>query len=343
MENQSGKQGTVDNRYAVSPATISAVPGRTVAALGERSAQSPPYAGFWRRTGAYLIDYVLVVFAAGTIGALLAGVSRGLTPIVVLVSVWLYYALMESSELQATLGKRAVGIKVTDLEGNRVSFTRATGRLVAHLVSSLTLGIGFAMAVFTSRRQTLHDNIAGTLVVGREWTEEEVAAAGAAPPVPVWASVLAVLAVVLFGPFGIGMLAAIAIPAYQSYTIRAQIADGLRQAEPYKAEVAAAVAKGRPLADVDFPGLDLGGPKSKYVVSVRVVSGAVAIDYGLSANRIIAGKELVLVPGLNERQKLVWACGHASPPQGVTMAFDNYAKMTGIPDIYLPIACRGNR
>jgi hypothetical protein len=49
------------------------------------------------------------------------------------------------------------------------------------------------------------------------------------------------------------------------------------------------------------------------------------------------------VPGLNERRELVWVCGHASPPQGVTMAFSNYAKMTRIPDMYLPISCRDNR
>ena len=343
MENPPDKQEAVDHRYAVSPATISAVRGGTIAGVAEQSGQPVPYAGFWRRTGAYLIDYVLVNFAAGLIGALLASVTRGFMPLLVLASVWLYYALMESSGLQATLGKLAVGIKVTDLDGNRISFARATGRLVAHAVSGITLGIGFAMAVFTSRRQTLHDTIAGTLVVGREWTEEEVAAAADAPPVPVWASVLVVLAVVLFGPFGIGVVAAIAIPAYQNYTIRAQIDDGLRHAEAYKAEVATAVAQSRPLSDVNFPDLDLGVPKSKYVVSVRVVSGAVAIDYGASASQVIAGKELVLVPGLDERQQLVWVCGHARPPQGVTMAFDNYAKLTGIPDNYLPMVCRGNR
>src|SRR5882724_2698513 len=123
MENQSDKQGTVDNRYAVSPATASAISGATGAGPADQSAQ--PYAGFWRRTFAYLIDYVLVIFASSMLGALLATVFRGLMPIVVIVSVWLYYALMESSELQATLGKRALGIKVTDLDGNRISFGRA--------------------------------------------------------------------------------------------------------------------------------------------------------------------------------------------------------------------------
>ena len=62
-------------------------------------------------------------------------------PLAVLAAVWLYYALMESSERQATLGKRAVGIKVTDLEGNQISFGRATGRLAAHILSGVILGI----------------------------------------------------------------------------------------------------------------------------------------------------------------------------------------------------------
>ncbi|HEV7443183.1 MAG TPA: RDD family protein [Steroidobacteraceae bacterium] len=76
------------------------------------------------------------------------------------------------------------------------SARRWVERREAFCLSGVILGIGFAMAVFTHRRQTLHDKIAGTLVVKREWTEEEVAAAGAAPPVPAWASVLVVLAVV---------------------------------------------------------------------------------------------------------------------------------------------------
>jgi hypothetical protein len=277
------------------------------------------------------------------VAAVAVGVAGRSAPIVALVGLWLYYALMESSELQATLGKRALGIKVTDLEGNRISFGRASVRLLGHIVSGITLGIGFAMAVFTNKRQTLHDKIAGTLVVGREWADEEVAAAGAAPPVPAWASVLIVLAIVFFGPFGVGIIAAIAIPAYQNYTIRAQVGEGQKDAEPYKAVVGSAVARGRPLADLNFPALDLGTPRSKYVMSIRVVTGVVAIEYGRSANKLIGGKKLLLVPGLNEAQQLVWVCGHAQAPQGLIMSINNYATLTGIPDGYLPIACRGSR
>jgi uncharacterized RDD family membrane protein YckC len=72
---------------------------------------------------------------------------------------------MESSARQATLGKMALGIVVTDLDGNRIGFGRATGRYFAKILSALILLIGFIMAAFTQKKQGLHDIIAGTLVV----------------------------------------------------------------------------------------------------------------------------------------------------------------------------------
>lgn len=77
---------------------------------------------------------------------------------------WIYEAAMESSSKQATLGKMALGLKVTDLEGRRISFARATGRHFAKLLSGMILLIGYIMAGFTERKQALHDMIAGTLV-----------------------------------------------------------------------------------------------------------------------------------------------------------------------------------
>jgi len=77
---------------------------------------------------------------------------------------WIYEAAMESSSKQATVGKMALGLKVTDLEGRRLSFARATGRHFAKYVSNLTLLIGYIMAGFTQRKQALHDIIAGTVV-----------------------------------------------------------------------------------------------------------------------------------------------------------------------------------
>lgn len=78
---------------------------------------------------------------------------------------WLYYAIMESSSKQGTLGKMATGLKVTDLNGNRISFGRASGRYFGRILSGIILDIGFLMIAFTQKKQGLHDMIAETLVV----------------------------------------------------------------------------------------------------------------------------------------------------------------------------------
>lgn len=141
------------------------------------------YAGFWLRFVAYIIDS-LVTSAGGCIGGGLVGgviggimgaqhaplqdiqvVSQIMGSILGTVISWLYSALMESSQLQATLGKMALGLKVTTLDGQRISFGRATGRYFGKILSTLILCIGFMMAGFTEKKQALHDMLAGTLVV----------------------------------------------------------------------------------------------------------------------------------------------------------------------------------
>jgi uncharacterized RDD family membrane protein YckC len=133
------------------------------------------YAGFWLRFAAYVIDAV-VLYAVIFITALVLGIGFSfldengdlqLSPLLVLVylPVILYFPLMESSAWQATLGKRAVNIKVTDMDGNRISFGKALGRFFAKLLSATILYIGFFMAGFTERKQALHDMVASTLVV----------------------------------------------------------------------------------------------------------------------------------------------------------------------------------
>ena len=77
---------------------------------------------------------------------------------------WVYYAGLESSSMRATLGKKALGLQVTDLTGQQISFARATGRYFGKLLSALTLGLGYLMAAFTERKQTLHDIVASCLV-----------------------------------------------------------------------------------------------------------------------------------------------------------------------------------
>ncbi|MEO5559311.1 MAG: RDD family protein [Dokdonella sp.] len=137
-------------------------------------------AGFWRRCAALLLDGVVVgvigwvvsavgmmMFAnGGSASAIVAG-SFGMSLLLVIVD-WLYFALQESSPAQATLGKRAMGIKVTDDYGRRIGFGRASGRFFGKIISGVIFYVGFMLAGWTARKQALHDMIAGTLVVFRD-------------------------------------------------------------------------------------------------------------------------------------------------------------------------------
>ena len=130
------------------------------------------YAGFWKRFLAWLIDStVLVVFIV--IGSIVDGSFDADSwdlqwlDLIAFLLAWLYHAGMHSSKYQATLGKMAMGIIVVGYDGQRISFWRATGRYFAKLLSQLTLLIGYLMAIWTPRRQGLHDMIASTLVIER--------------------------------------------------------------------------------------------------------------------------------------------------------------------------------
>ncbi len=140
------------------------------------SASRVKYAGFWRRVAALMIDSIIICTVAYIVYLVIPVVFSGRRPgtmvfsgwAVWMVVNWLYRAGMESSSGQATLGKMALGIIVTDYEGERISFARATGRLLAKILSGLILLIGYLMAGFTERKQALHDMIARTLVVVKQ-------------------------------------------------------------------------------------------------------------------------------------------------------------------------------
>ena len=127
------------------------------------------YAGFWRRFVAAFLDVTLIFMVLITIAVIFA-LSR-IAPIFALAVViipWIYSAIMESSSKQATLGKMLLGIVVTDLEGRRISFAKATVRYLGKAVSILLFFAGFIMAGFSKRKQTLHDMMVGCLVVHRK-------------------------------------------------------------------------------------------------------------------------------------------------------------------------------
>jgi len=110
-----------------------------------------------------------VIFGAGRetapLGAAMFGVGIFTGVLVLLAGNWLYHTMMESSRHQATLGKMALGIKVADMNGNRISFARANGRFFAKWLSGAIMNIGYLMAAFTEKKQALHDILAGCLVV----------------------------------------------------------------------------------------------------------------------------------------------------------------------------------
>jgi uncharacterized RDD family membrane protein YckC len=139
------------------------------------------YGGFWRRVLAYILDALIVgvplflLFAgldvmvdvdpfdewpSSSIGQTLEVIDQ----VVNFLAAWLYFALLESGAWQATLGKRVLGMRVTDMAGQRIGFGRATGRYFGKIVSAIILLIGFIMVAFTQRKQGLHDIMAGTVV-----------------------------------------------------------------------------------------------------------------------------------------------------------------------------------
>lgn len=126
------------------------------------------YAGFWERFGAAFIDGIIVGVVGFVLGMIFPEPDNryfGTANIINAVISWLYFALQESSANQATLGKKALGLKVTDLNGGRISFGQATGRHFGKWISGLILLIGYLMMLWDDKKQTLHDRLAGTLVV----------------------------------------------------------------------------------------------------------------------------------------------------------------------------------
>lgn len=155
------------------------------------------YAGFWKRFGAIIIDGIIIwvlqafVFvpilgalglgffnnmedlqsgdpeaAMGMVGAIIA--AAGAIWVLTMIIQVLYFTFMESSKTQATLGKMALGIIVTDMNGAPLNFSKALVRNLCRLLSNFIMLIGYIIAAFTAKKQALHDIIAGTLVVNKK-------------------------------------------------------------------------------------------------------------------------------------------------------------------------------
>jgi uncharacterized RDD family membrane protein YckC len=156
-----------------------------VARMNEKPSSN--YASFGQRLAAFLLDVIILGIAGfivvffWTQAFVANGVSdraglQAMSFILRCVVCWIYFAAMESSPLQGTLGKLALGIKVTDLGGSPVSFGCASGRYFSKYVSSIILGVGWLLAAFAPKSQALHDMMAGTVVSKRGAAAEQVRA-----------------------------------------------------------------------------------------------------------------------------------------------------------------------
>ncbi|WP_353893913.1 RDD family protein [Proteinivorax hydrogeniformans] len=143
---------------------------------------SVQHGGFFRRLAALIIDIItievsglvigfpigfiigLIMIAMGYLEHEIVAFAESVGLLLSLVISWLYFTIMESSKQQATLGKMALGLKVVDIDSNRISFARANGRYFAKIISAVTLFIGFIMAAFTKNKQAMHDRITDTYV-----------------------------------------------------------------------------------------------------------------------------------------------------------------------------------
>lgn len=171
-------------------AQVDALPASMGTFVGSAApAAEATYAGMWRRIGAWVIDGLLLFvvflpfmlsFMVSRFGADLSGLELGGDPTAAIremarqmqplsftyaLVAWLYFALMEASPKQASIGKMVVGARVTDLDGHRLSLWRSAGRSAMRYLTSALFPPLLIVAAFTRRRQALHDLIARSLVV----------------------------------------------------------------------------------------------------------------------------------------------------------------------------------
>ncbi len=168
------------------PTTKAVVSSQSAAPLDRTGGTLPEieYGGFWRRVwagtidvvleaiAAFLLTYYVIDFVLAWVGGLLgyersiSKVAAGVAYILVLtIGGWLYSAFAESSQRRATIGKRIMGLQVVTADGGKVSFGQATVRHFMKFLSLFSAGFGFIMAIWTKRRQALHDMPSDCIVI----------------------------------------------------------------------------------------------------------------------------------------------------------------------------------
>jgi len=285
------------------------------------------YAGFWRRFAARFIDgivlaiptYLILFLVVGGVALTQAGEPGSGTSAAAVFIVYVlpmvfgffYFTLMHSSSYQATLGKMAVGIKVTDMEGRRIGFGQAAGRWFATLLSYITVYIGFIMAGFTERKQALHDMVVQTLVVDK-WAytntpeRQRQGTSGCL--------VAFIVAVVAFVPI-VAILAAISISQYQDYVERSQVSEGASLADGVKTAMAEYIQNkaALPASNADAGLAEPDQIRGMYVSYVDIGRTPGRIEIGFSsqppnkASTTLNGKHLYY-DAKPENGSVTWTC-----------------------------------
>lgn len=157
--------------------TLTGTPPNSLSETGSLMLPRSQYGAIWRRFVACVIDYaiiatclapavVLLIWAADTTNSEIIKSLAGTAVVFgAIIADWLYNANMISSSRQATYGKQFMGLRVTDIRGERIGFGQATGRYFAKFLSTFAALVGFFIAIFTKRKQALHDIVALTLVL----------------------------------------------------------------------------------------------------------------------------------------------------------------------------------
>ena len=118
------------------------------------------YASFWKRFLAFFLDILILIIPAAILNALLPGIGS----VIILL---LYKPVFEASPISATPGKALIGLAVVTEDGSRLSLKTSFLRYLGSLLTNLTMGIGYLIALFTDRKQTLHDLLVKSVVVYR--------------------------------------------------------------------------------------------------------------------------------------------------------------------------------
>jgi uncharacterized RDD family membrane protein YckC/Tfp pilus assembly protein PilE len=282
------------------------------------SAKPAEYANFGARLVAFILDRSIIAVICFVLAWLLTMITSslggdGTVFVYAILMMYLlgpiYFSVLESSSLQATWGKRLLGIKVVDYQGNRLSFMHALGRNLGGIVSSfIPFAIGYFMAAFTQRKQAIHDIIASCLVVSAE-NEPGVAPVNESTSNSNVA-IVAICAVVFFVLIAVvGILAAIAIPHYQDYTVRARLANVMVTAKSIAPKVDEYFVDNKRLPrDIQELGVALSAEESKYIKSIQIDQRTGQVIARITGVPTAEGMRLLFTPSKVGAADNSWKC-----------------------------------